>query len=129
MEKMFEDHRDQVEFFIVYIREAHPNQQYPQPTTYNQRTGHAKTFCGTLEVSIPTLIDGMDNKVGVEYAGFPDRIYFVGRDGKIAYKGGRGPFGFRPTELEKVIAKELKKAETETNVAPASTTKTQDDSQ
>ena len=128
MESLYDDYGSDVEFLIVYIREAHPNNQYPQPATYDQRLGIAKTMCSELEISIPTLIDGIDNKVGSAYSGFPDRIYFVGRDGKIAYKGARGPFGFKPSELEKVIVKELKNVETETKTAPKSVTQTQDDS-
>ena len=78
-----------------------------QPWTYDQRLDVAKTMCSTLEISLPTLIDGIDNKVGSDYAGMPDRLYLVGRDGRISYKGARGPSGFRPAELEAAIQKEL----------------------
>ncbi|MCH8830208.1 MAG: hypothetical protein IID45_11585, partial [Planctomycetes bacterium] len=91
---MYEKYGKDVEFAIVYVREAHPNKQYPQPKTYTQRLGHAKTMCEKLEISIPTLIDKLDNKVSVAYAGAPDRLYLIGRDGKVAYKGARGPLGF-----------------------------------
>ncbi len=90
---------------IVYIREAHPNTQYPQPTTYDQRVGIADSMCSDLKISIPTLIDGIDNKVGSAYSGFPDRMYLIGVDGKVKYKGARGPFGFKPAELENAIKK------------------------
>jgi len=68
----------------------------------------AATMCSKLDLSIPTLIDGLDNKVGNAYSGWPDRLYLVGRDGKIAYRGGPGPGGFRPAEIETAIKKELK---------------------
>jgi hypothetical protein len=29
--------------------------------------------------------------------------YLVDRQGKIAYKSGRGPFGFKPAELEQAL--------------------------
>ena len=58
---------------------------------------------------IPAVVDGMDNKIGQAYAGHPDRMFLVGRDGKIAYAGGRGPRGFRPEELADAIKVELKK--------------------
>ena len=106
---MYKKYGDDVEFFIVYLREAHPNSQYPQPTTFDARQGIAKTMCSKLDLSIPTVIDGLDNKVGRDYAGFPDRLYLVGRDGKIAFKGARGPFGFKPPELEEAIRKELER--------------------
>ena len=34
------------------------------------------------------------------YAAWPDRLYVVGVDGKIAYQGGPGPGGFRVNEVE-----------------------------
>ncbi len=109
---MYRDFGKDVEFVVVYIREVHPNrvingEKIPQPSTYKQRVGIATTMCTKLDISIPTVIDGMDNKVGTAYAGFPDRLYLVGRDGKIAFKGPRGPFGFKPSDLEDAIRKEL----------------------
>lgn len=70
-----------------------------------------------LHLSLPVLVDGMDNKVGDAYAGWPDRIYIVGSDGKIAYKGGPGPGGFSVAEAQKrfatVLEAEAKLAEGE----------------
>ncbi len=105
---MYKTYKNDVEFFIVYIREAHPNQQYPQPTTFEQRVGIADSMCTQLDISIPTLIDNIDNKVGEMYQGWPDRLYLVGRNGTIAFKGARGPFGFKPEELEDAIRKEIR---------------------
>ena len=30
----------------------------------------------------------------------PGRFYLIDRQGKIAFKNGRGPYGFKPDELE-----------------------------
>jgi hypothetical protein len=38
------------------------------------------------------------------YAAWPDRIYVVGTDGRIAYKGGPGPRGFSAEELGRWLA-------------------------
>jgi hypothetical protein len=37
----------------------------------------------------------------------PDRMYVVGRDGRVVYKGGRGPFGFNPDEMEQALIMHL----------------------
>jgi len=34
------------------------------------------------------------------YTGWPDRIYLIDKQGRIAYKSKPGPFGFKPEELE-----------------------------
>ena len=39
--------------------------------------------------------------------GWPDRLYLVGRDGRIAFQGGEGPFGFKPEELERAIERRV----------------------
>ena len=54
-------------------------------------------------MNIPLLIDDLDDRVGHLYSGMPDRLYLIDRDGRVAYKGGRGPFGFKPGELEQSL--------------------------
>ena len=116
---MYSKYGDDVQFYIVYTREAHPadgrqvraniRQEISviQPTTFGERADVANQMCHKLDISIPTLIDGLDNAVGTAYSSSPDRLYLVGRSGKIAYKGDRGPSGFRPAELETAIKEEL----------------------
>ena len=116
---MYDKYGKDVEFYVVYIREAHPTDGrqaaeniksgvlIKQPTTLEERLSVATQMCAKLEISIPTLIDNLDDKVGQAYNGWPDRLYLVSRDGKIAYQGGPGPRGFRPEELETAIKKEL----------------------
>jgi hypothetical protein len=54
-------------------------------------------------------LDRLDDQVNRDYAAWPDRLYLVGRDGRIVYAGGRGPRGFQPDELEQAILQELGK--------------------
>jgi hypothetical protein len=54
-------------------------------------------------MTMPLLVDEIDDRVGHAYSGMPGRFYVIDRDGKIAYKSGRGPFGFRPAELEQSL--------------------------
>jgi hypothetical protein len=107
---------DEVEFLAVYVREAHPVEGWrmasndrvgiavPQPKTMHERLGIAETCRGRLEINMPLLVDEIDDRVGRAYSGMPDRLYLIDRAGKVAYKGGRGPFGFKPGELEQSIS-------------------------
>ena len=52
---------------------------------------------------LPALVDDVDDAVNSAYSAWPDRLYLVDVDGRIAYQGGRGPFGFAPDELEVAI--------------------------
>lgn len=115
---MYETHKGEVAFLVVYIREAHAiDSRSPMsfgliedPITDIERQSVAKTCMAKLALEpIPAVLDRVDDKVNTAYKGWPDRLYLVGKDGKIAYDGGRGPFGFKPDELEKAIIAELEK--------------------
>src|SRR5207253_3110660 len=60
--------------------------------------------CGArLKLGFPMLVDTIDDTVGARYSGMPSRLYLIDREGKIAYKSGRGPFGFKTAELEQSL--------------------------
>ena len=80
---------------------------YQQPTTLAERTEVASVCALRLDLSIPTLIDDLDNSTDVKYYALPDRLYLIGRDGRIVYRGGPGPFGFIAAELEQAIERYL----------------------
>jgi hypothetical protein len=74
-----------------------------QPRTTKERVGVAEKCCTALKMSMPLLVDEMDDRVGNAYSGMPDRLYVIGRDGRVVYKGGRGPFGFNAGEMEQAL--------------------------
>jgi len=78
---------------------------YPQPKTMAARVAIANDFVRRFHYPVPLAIDGMDNHAEKLYAGWPERIYVIEPDGRIAYKGEPGPFGFHPEELAAWLAK------------------------
>jgi type I thyroxine 5'-deiodinase len=72
------------------------------------RTEHAQQCTAALKLSLPTVVDKEDNKVNSAYAGWPDRMVIVAIDGRIAYKGGPGPMGFKVNEVEEWLKKNAK---------------------
>ena len=52
---------------------------------------------------MPMLVDEIDDSVGARYSGMPSRLYLIDQRGLIAFKNGRGPFGFKPAELEQSL--------------------------
>ena len=49
------------------------------------------------------LVDTIDDKAGNLYSGMPGRLYVIDREGKVAFKSGRGPYLFKPSELEQSL--------------------------
>jgi type I thyroxine 5'-deiodinase len=78
-----------------------------QPKSLEERAKVANTCVLNLNLSIPAIIDGMNNKAGADYVAWPDRLYIVDKYGKIAYKGGKGPGGFKPLQMEEWLKKIL----------------------
>ncbi len=108
IEKLYERYGERAKFFLVYVREAHPtdgwwmmsNQrtgiEIAQPQDNNERFVVAQTCQQHLDLDIPFLVDNTDDAVGAGYSGMPNRLYLIDSDGRIAFKNGRGPFGFHP---------------------------------
>lgn len=104
-------------FCAVYIVEAHPtdiwqmksnikdNVLFANPKTDEERALVAGACVRKLGIKFPAVIDGIDNRTEVAYTGWPDRLYLIDRDGKVAFKSRPGPFGFKPDQLEAAIKK------------------------
>jgi hypothetical protein len=108
-------YKDQATFLTVYVREAHPSDGWrmtsndkagivvAQPKTTEERTKVAGTCSSVLKITMPLLVDTLDDRVGHAYSGMPDRLYVIDRSGRVAYQGGRGPFGFKSAEMEQSL--------------------------
>lgn len=110
---MYKKLKDKVDFVAVYVREAHPSDGWAmkdkissvikQPTSDEERSSVAKTCCTALKVAMPMVVDTIDDRVGNAYSGMPDRLYIIDKWGKVAYKGGRGPMGFKSGEMQQSL--------------------------
>jgi peroxiredoxin len=111
---------DEFAFYFVYIKEAHATDERPtrgnerigiefkQPTTYLERELIAKTCQQQIELTMPILVDTLDNAVEKLFAGAPNRTYLIDQNGIVLYKGVRGPQGSRPDDVSKAIQKQLR---------------------
>ena len=80
-----------------------------EPKTEEERCAVASDCVKKMKLTIPFLIDNIDNRTEKAYKTWPDRIYVISKKGKIVYKAGRGPWGFKPKEAEKALIELLKK--------------------
>ena len=111
---------DTAKLFGVYIREAHADGEnqvirnlnegviFQQPRSSDERAEVAAACMLRYNFSFPMLLDGMDNDAEEKYVSWPDRLYVIGRDGKIAYQGGLGPLYFDVDEFEQALARTVR---------------------
>ena len=102
---------------MIYIQEAHPsdawqlainerqNVVFASPKSYDERTGVAQSCVRNLGIRLPALVDAFQNPTEAAYTGWPDRIYVVDREGRIAYKSKPGPYGFSTQHLDEALAR------------------------
>lgn len=111
MQKLYEEYRGVAEFRIVYINEAHAaDGDWPvkyaeekgitEATNYGERCTTAEMMLVEERVTIPCIIDNMDNHVNQSYSAWPDRLFLVEPNGRLAVAGKRGPWGFKPAIAE-----------------------------
>jgi len=114
MERLYASYNDEIEFLIVYIREAHPNLLqkasnktgiFNRPKSLDERVILATECVTQYKFTIPMVIDGMDGKVNSDYRAFPVRITIVDIDGKVVFYAGKGPRDFRLPPVERTLKK------------------------
>lgn len=132
---LFQRYHDEVQFLMIYIREAHPCDGWwlgsglpglvlrllrskaltdiEDPKSLPERRAVASQCEATLQYGVRTYVDEMDDRVSRAYAAKPTRLYLIGLDGRVVYAGGRGPFGFKPAELGQAIEQYLATLEQE----------------
>ena len=65
-------------------------------TTIDERLAAAREGVARLGLTMPVLVDAMDDVVSNAFAAWPERIYVVDPNARIAFAGGPGPFEFDP---------------------------------
>lgn len=119
VDEIAQRYRDQAAFVGVYVREAHPTDGWKmasnervgvavaQPKTLNERTAVAQQCMARIKPTIPWVVDDVNDATGNAYSGMPARLYVIDTAGKVVYKGGRGPFGFKAGEMEQALVMTL----------------------
>jgi hypothetical protein len=119
LNRLYRQYRDRAAFYVVYIQEAHPIDGWQlddnveddvlvSSTASDEERVQVAGVCMTkLGVELPAIVDEADDRVEQAYTGWPDRLYVVDTDGRIAYKSAAGPFGFKPSEVEAALKRLL----------------------
>ena len=115
MERLYGQYQDEIEFFVVYVQEAHPTDGWQtdsnvadgvllrQHQSFDEREEAAQTCSIDLHISIPTLVEEMDNVIDEAYGAAPERLYLIGKEGNVFYHGDAGPHLFDLDELDEAI--------------------------
>jgi hypothetical protein len=102
--------------YFVYVAEAHPVDEWQmesneaegirvrQQVSLDERREAALDAAERLSLTMPVLVDGMDDAASVAFAAWPERLVVIGRDGRVVHPGAPGPGGFDPDDAERHLA-------------------------
>mgnify|MGYP003987326607 CR=1 FL=1 len=101
LNEIYEKYRGQVDFYCVYIQEAHPSNGwqvrmnidddvlYEQPTEFEEREALASTCALRLNLDLPML---------------PERLYVLDHQGAVQFRTVVGSPGFDVDAWEQAVA-------------------------
>lgn len=93
-----------MQFLLVYIREAHPQDGWSVPgwsklkdaPEMGTRKANAGSCRADLKFDFPAVVDRMADEVAVRWSAWPERLFVVSKEGRVVFTGDQGPMGFNP---------------------------------
>jgi len=115
LSRLYAQYHDQVEFVLVYIREAHgagswtstinlrEGIELPDPATFEQKCEYAASCIRKLKIPFVVAVDGLDNSTERAYAGWPSRVYLLDKQGRVAFNSPLDEFSFEAAALDSAL--------------------------
>lgn len=84
---LYEDYEgEDVEFFFVYVREAHPGEKLAAHRSWEDKVDAAELFRDEEDVEMPILVDEVNGKVHKKYGSLPNPTYIIDKSGRVAFR-------------------------------------------
>ncbi|MFQ5656855.1 MAG: hypothetical protein ACE5G5_04890 [Candidatus Methylomirabilales bacterium] len=84
MKKKFQGRN--VEFLLVYVREAHPGEHYPAHTSLEQKKQHARALAEQEDIHTTVIIDDLEGTIHRSYGLQPNMLYVIDKAGRVAFR-------------------------------------------
>lgn len=86
LKRLYSQFGNQIEFITLYVREAHPGDRFPQPSTLDQKVKHARAYRERDQIPWPVAVDELDGQFHQRLDGKPNPLYLVDADGKVVFR-------------------------------------------
>ena len=97
-EKVREKHPD-VEWLVVYVREAHPGEKAGQAKSMEEKIAYAKRNRDDYKEDRKIAVDSVDGKWHHDWGLLPNTVYVINPEGKVIY---RADWSF-PKNVDRVL--------------------------
>lgn len=86
LHRLHDEFGDRVRFLTLYVREAHPGGDYPQPETLERKLAHARDYRDRDGIAWPVLVDDVDGSLHRQLDPKPHAAYLIGPDGTVWWR-------------------------------------------
>lgn len=108
MNDLYEDYRnDDVEFFLVYVREAHPGEEVPAHASSDDKVRAAEFLRDEEDVEMPILVDDVNGSIHRDYGKMPNSTYIIDKSGRVAFRA----LWTRPATIREALDELLERQE------------------
>lgn len=75
-----------VEFLLVYVREAHPGEHYPAHTTLEQKNRDAIALVRHEDMHTTVVLDDLEGTIHRAYGLQPNMLYVIDKGGRVVFR-------------------------------------------
>jgi len=87
LDRLYRQFKDQeIQFLVIYGREAHPGANYPAHSSIEQKLAHARDLKRLEKIEFPILVDSLDGRAHHAFGTLPSPVYVIDKEGSIVYK-------------------------------------------
>lgn len=107
--KLYNDFHDRLKFVFVYVREAHPGENYPHHTGNEQKMRQARDWVELDKIPWTVAVDGLEGSTHTAYGPLPNSAYLIDRTGRVAFRAlWAGQEGLLRDRIEQLLDREAK---------------------
>lgn len=77
---------EKIRFVLVQVREAHPGEHIPQPSSFEEKEAHARKLRDALGVRFTVAVDDLDGSFHSSLDPKPNAAYLVDTQGTITFR-------------------------------------------
>ncbi len=86
LRNLHQQYGDKIALVLLYVREAHPGENYLQPQTIEEKLQHARALQEIFGVNWPVAVDGIDGNLHRALDAKPNSLHLIDADGKIVFR-------------------------------------------
>jgi len=104
---LYRDFKNRIQFVSIYVREAHPGENYRHHTSEEQKMRHARDWVEQDEIQWTVAVDTLEGAIHQLYGPLPNSAYLIDRTGQVAFRAlWAGQEGLLRDKIEELLERE-----------------------